>query len=71
MFEIRRILAVVDPTTKTQLALTRAVELAQQFDAELVLFVCDYQYELGDSPFLSTSSGVCQHSCAFSVFRNL
>ncbi|MGI9286302.1 MAG: universal stress protein [Pseudomonadales bacterium] len=56
MFEIRRILAVVDPTTKTQLALTRAVELAQQFDAELVLFVCDYLYELGDSPFLSTSS---------------
>ena len=56
MFEIRRILAVVDPATNTQLALTRAVEIAQQFNAELTLFACDYLYELGDSPFLSTSS---------------
>ncbi|MGI9292919.1 MAG: universal stress protein [Pseudomonadales bacterium] len=56
MFEIKRILAVIDPTTETQRALTRAAEFARQFDAELTLFVCDYVRELGDSPFLSASS---------------
>jgi len=56
MKEISKILAVVDPTTKDQPAVSRAAWLAKKNDAELELFVCYYnEYLSGDRLFDSPS----------------
>ncbi len=56
MFAIKKIMAVIEPGTETQRALTRAAELARKLDAELILFLCDYSANLAASPLLSASN---------------
>ena len=48
MFELTRILAVIDPESKEQPALARARQLAHFADAELELFIADYRTYLED-----------------------
>jgi len=56
MKEIRKILAVIDPTTKDQPGLSRAAWLAKKTGAELELLVCYYnEYLSGDRLFDSPS----------------
>ncbi|MEJ2171679.1 MAG: universal stress protein [Woeseiaceae bacterium] len=56
MKEIKKILAVLDPTVEEQPALQRAAWLARQTDAELELLICYYnEYLSGDRLFDSPS----------------
>lgn len=56
MHKIKRIMAVVDPTTDTQYALQRAAWMASNTGAELELFICYYnEYLSGDRLFDSPS----------------
>jgi universal stress protein E len=52
MNEFKRILVIIDPTSKEQHALKRAVWLARKMNASLELFICDYdQYLAGERFF--------------------
>ncbi len=56
MHEISKILAVVDPTAKTQPAMHRAAWLAQHTGAELELLICYYSAYLSDDPLFESPS---------------
>ena len=70
MKDLKKILAVIDPTVEDQPAVRRAAWLAKQSNAELELLVCYYnEYLSGDrqSDVVTTeSTGGCQ-SCQVSA----
>ena len=47
--ELKRILAVIDPTAASQPAAERAAALARSIGARLELFICEYNSQLVDS----------------------
>lgn len=56
MPDFKRILAVLDPTSKSQPALERAAWLAKSTGAALELFICDYDQYLAGERFFDESS---------------
>jgi len=54
MKRLDRILAVLDPTTEVQPALSKAATLARRCDATLELFICDFDPSLSGQPFFDT-----------------
>ena len=56
MKQISKILVVVDPTAKAQPAVDRGIWLAQQFDASVELFVCDYDQYLSGERFFDSAA---------------
>jgi len=54
MKRLDRILAVLDPTTEVQPALSKATTLARRSGATLELFVCDFDPSLSGQPFFDT-----------------
>jgi universal stress protein E len=54
MKRLDRILAVLDPTTTSQRALTKAVALARRSRAVLELFICDFDPSLSGQPVFDT-----------------
>lgn len=53
MFSIDHVLVVIDPEASHQRAMQRGVWLAQRFNAQLELFVSDYDPALADGPLLN------------------
>ncbi len=53
MFNIDHILVVMDPEASHQRAMQRGIWLAQRFNAQLELFVCDYDPALANGPLLN------------------
>lgn len=56
MPDVKRILAIVDPTAEEQPAAHRAAWLAERLGAELELFVCDYDQYLAGERFFDSSA---------------
>lgn len=56
MKRISKILTIVDPTADEQPAVARAAWLAEQLDAELELFICDYDQYLSGERFFDTKA---------------
>jgi universal stress protein E len=54
MKRLDRILAVLDPTSDAQPALTKAATLARRCGATLELFICDFDPSLSGRPFFDT-----------------
>ena len=54
MKRLDRILAVLDPTTEVQPALSKATMLARRSGATLELFICDFDPSLSGQPFFDT-----------------
>ncbi|HSN73412.1 MAG TPA: universal stress protein [Steroidobacteraceae bacterium] len=50
----KNILVVVDPTAKEQNCVAKAAALARRSDAEIELFICDYEQSLSGKPFFDT-----------------
>jgi universal stress protein E len=56
MKDLRTILAIVDPTAKSQPALARAAWLGEQGGATVELFICDYDPYLAGERFFDTNA---------------
>lgn len=50
----KNILVIVDPTAKEQTCVAKAAALAKRCDAELELFICDYEASLSGKPFFDS-----------------